>query len=788
MDNALSNLKKFYLLGLGLLLLISGTEVYSWYFAVHDWLALLSLRGLLAFVLFSGAVLTGILIVLFNWRAPAGLRSIAGWVPRAAWLRWLAVIGLTLVFAWIFLYSPWQVDFPNPWTKYLIALAFALWISLTMSGLQKGLGWREALLGLALFIYVGSVGDLRMLFLTAFASRLGILTGGGLVLGVIYLLYSSKTEFARARRLTWWNPFKRWHAFLLALSLLLPLILRFLVGPNLYWFNFNLRFAFLILLAWLVTFLLVSGSNRRISIQAVLVGLGLVVLLMALTNDLYQVSTYPFSLSWSEGNRFYDYSMVFGQGLYHAVLPIANPYTQDAPGRYLLWGFPFLLPSLPIWVHRLWGVVLMIIPPLVFGWFAGSQIKDNLTRLALAVWIGLLFIVVTPVYAPILLSAIVVILSAFDSSLLKRVIFVIVAAVYASLSRWTWFLAPAAWAALTDLLLYYPQRKSSFVQRVLPTVILVIAGLGAGYLFGKRNLNNFAASESLANAQPLLWYRLFPNQTYSLGIILGTVVVTGPMLVLLIWWMASRHWKLDALQILSVWVTLAGFLGAGLVVSTKIGGGGNLHNLDMYLITLTFVFALGISNFWKQGRLQLNSWPFWSQAVLCWALLLIVFPFTSFSEQGTPATLDLPPSLQVQQTLATLRVQVAQASQAGEVLFMDQRQLLTFGYVRDVPLIPDYEKKYMMDQAMGSSADFFRHYYQDLAGKRFVLIVSEPLKHILKGQDTEAFSAENDAWVKWVSDPTLCFYKPIFTDPNNKIMLLVPRPTVTGCEKYLSGG
>jgi len=31
---------------------------------------------------------------------------------------------------------------------------------------------------------------------------------------------------------------------------------------------------------------------------------------------------------------------------------------------------------------------------------------------------------------------------------------------------------------------------------------------------------------------------------------------------------------------------------------------------------------------------------------------------------------------------------------------MDQRQLLTFGYVPKIPLVDDYEKKYMMDTAM----------------------------------------------------------------------------------------
>ena len=788
MNNEFPNSKKFYLLGLCLALLASGAEIYSWSLTEHDWATLYSTKGIIALALVCMAFLAGLLLILLNLFSPPITQKIANVVPSLRWIRWLFAAGFLLTYAWIFLFSPWAADFPSPWTQYTVALSFACLIAFVMDNSGNRFGPREVFLALALFIYTGSIAEIRAFFLSGFASRLGILIEGILLVGVIYLLYSGIAWMLGTRFLEWRSHLGRSSWLVLAAVLLSPLILRALVGPSVYWFNFSLRFALLIFLTIVATFLLQIKSDRLISVETGLLGLGLVLLLLAFTNNLYSVTTYPFSLSWSEGNRFYDYSMIFGQKIYDAALPIVDPYTQDAPGRFVLWGLPFLFSSLPIWFHRLWGIILSIVPPLLFGWLVGQPIKDGKVRIMLALWIGLLFIVVSPVYAPILLSAIVVILSVFDSSLLKRVVFVIIAAIYASLSRWTWFLAPAAWAGLTDLLLYYPQRKSSFIQKILPTAILVISGVGAGYLIGKRNVNSYAASDSLANAQPLLWYRLFPNQTFSMGIILGTLIVTGPLLVLLIWWMASRRWKLDWLQMFSIWAILISFLGAGLVVSTKIGGGGNLHNLDMYLISLTFVFALGISSFWKQGQLQLGSWPFWTQAVLCWALFIIVSPFTSFAQQSTPATLSLPPSVQVQQTLNTIRTQVAQASTTGEVLFMDERQLLTFGYIRNVPLISDYEKKYMMDQAMGANAGFFKQYYQDLAQKRFVLIVSEPLKHVIKSQDSGPFSDENDAWVKWVSDPTLCFYQPIFTDPANRVQLLVPRTSPLKCDQYLSGG
>jgi hypothetical protein len=79
---------------------------------------------------------------------------------------------------------------------------------------------------------------------------------------------------------------------------------------------------------------------------------------------------------------------------------------------------------------------------------------------------------------------------------------------------------------------------------------------------------------------------------------------------------------------------------------------------------------------------------------------------------------------------------VQQAKLKGDVLFMDQRQLLTFGYVKDVPLVADYEKKLVMDQAMSGNQAYFDEFYKDLANHRFSMIVSEPIRKSLADEDT----------------------------------------------------
>lgn len=76
---------------------------------------------------------------------------------------------------------------------------------------------------------------------------------------------------------------------------------------------------------------------------------------------------------------------------------------------------------------------------------------------------------------------------------------------------------------------------------------------------------------------------------------------------------------------------------------------------------------------------------------------------------------------------------------------------------------------------MADNADYFAGFYQDLADHRFSMIVSEPLRVSFQGTTYE-FGNENDAWVKWVSIPVLCYYEPVETFPQFGTQLLVPKP------------
>ena len=740
--------------------------------------------GRLAFGLYLLLTLLSVGTFVLGLRKP-GLLQQAG--ERLYPLRWVFA-GLTVaLLAWLYLFSPLQARLSGPWTALPAAAALARLLAWAFRPAQaRPYGWEETALAFGLYLFPRVVQEMRIIYPSALVSRGTTLAGFLLLLVLIWILHGphhdrilswllrSRERLGKRARIMGW------------ILLLTPLAYRYILGAGGYILYPNIRFVVFLLALAVAAYLLNGSSDRLVSLKSVAEAVGWLALVAAVIRVLLLVVAGPFSLSWSEGNRFYDYSLIFGQDLYDHAGQIVNPY--ESPGRYILWGVLFAFRGLPIWVHRLWNAALLAAPSLLLAWILTRKLESR-WRAVLFLWVSTFFIVIAPLHPPFMLLLIIVAAFAFHPSPAVRGASLVAASLYASLSRWTWVVAPGAWGALIDLFLYYPSRRGNWLQRLLPTCGMALLGAAPGLLMQAGYLRQFSSGGTLTSSQPLLWYRLLPNPTLGPGVALLMLFTTGPLVVVLAYQVASRRWKLDLFQSLALWGTLAAFLGAGLVISTKIGGGGDLHNLDMYIGTLMLVTSLLLRS--QPGASSAQAQPLASQPGWVWALIVLlalqpIFPFTPFSSSANyNKWLDLPTPAESAATLSRIRQEVEAASQHGEVLFMDQRQLLTFGYIPPVPFVDEYEKKYMMDQAMGGNAGYFLPYYQDLQKKRFSLIVTEVLRAGLKQEG--GFSEENNAWVEWVSTPTLCFYEPIMTDKVVGVQLLVPRPQPEGCEQYLQG-
>ncbi|MCW5877452.1 MAG: hypothetical protein KIS80_01120 [Anaerolineales bacterium] len=552
--------------------------------------------------------------------------------------------------------------------------------------------------------------------------------------------------------------------------------------------------------AWLL------GDQARLSDWASVLLAGLVTgAALVLGAAFVKVSHFPFALHWSEGNRLWDYSLAFGAERYRHSGPI---FAWIDEVRQTLWGLPFLISNVSIAWVRFWGALLITLPYALLGWVAFRPAKDGRAQWLLAGLWSLVFLNQGPVYTPLVLAAILVAL-ARRKPLWLALPLVYLAGDYAGLSRFSWRFAPAIYTVILtfgdavlargkltgrDWLRVVLMGLAAAWSKGLPVLQGVVVGLLAALspaaspgaeapssLGTATTVETLEGLQQVTQLQPYLWGRLLPNPVYGPGIVLGLAAATLPLIGLLVWLARRGGWQTVLWQRIATLLGLGALLGVGLIASAKIGGGADLHNMDMFLVGLVLLAALA----WEGGLAGRLEPLLGRPPALRWLLAAMVFlpallPLTS----GKP--LELPEAERTQFVLERIQDQVACARQHGDVLLMDQRQLLTFGQLGDLPLIVDYEKKFVMDKALEGDGAYFEAFERDLASGRFALIVSERQAILYKEGEMEdtlgdGMAEENNAWVKWVTVPLLQHYQSISDYRDLGVEIFLPKDRSFEC-------
>ncbi len=554
---------------------------------------------------------------------------------------------------------------------------------------------------------------------------------------------------------------------------------------------------------------LISKENKIIGWHEFLAALLLTSSEFIIAASFIDVTNYPFSLGWSEGNRMWDYSMLFAKHLYDIPAGQSAEVLLDL-GRQFIGGVPFIIPNLSIEMERAWLATTIILPYLLLGFAAFHFDRANFKVWFLAsLWV-LIFLKQGPIHPPLVLCAAVVALL-WKKPLWISLPLIAVTSYLAWASRFTWLFAPGMWIGMLELASAALQNKQLGKSAWLRALSLGLTGMAAGLLgpqfinlIPQSSINTAVTLEStseMASVQSLLWYRLLPNATYGVGIVVGLLIAVLPLIFILLYLAREKKWQINIWQAAAIVAPLSAFLVVGLIVSAKIGGGGDLHNMDMFLIGLMFAGALA---WYNGGREWIQNSGAINATMKIIIVLFLIIPALSSLRQlrshhfgedtGWLITLTdapdekslgmLPTQETVDKALQKIQVEVSRAKQEGEVLFIDQRQLLTFGYIKDVPFIPAYEKKVLINEALSANAKYFAPFYADLAAQRFSLIVSQPLHENVQ-DSADSFGEENNAWVKWVSTPILCYYEEKITVKEVGVQLLVPTTTPIDCSSQI---
>jgi hypothetical protein len=255
-----------------------------------------------------------------------------------------------------------------------------------------------------------------------------------------------------------------------------------------------------------------------------------------------------------------------------------------------------------------------------------------------------------------------------------------------------------------------------------------------------------------------------------MGVLPSILLVSAPLWIALFFFLrgSAGNWHfIRPLGIFSMLVVL--FLG-GLVVSTKIGGGGDIHNMDAYITLLAVIAA----SFFAGRVIPEKGSSGWG-GLPAWLIPLIVLVPAVFSISGVSARFTYDRA-QAEADLDQLRAAVASATaQGGEVLFISERHLVTFRMLDHVSLVPDYEVVTLMEMAMSGNQLYLERFRSDLASHRFALIISRKQRVVKK--EGEAFAEENNVWIDAVSTPLLCYYERSFTLESSNTLVLVPSDT-----------
>ncbi len=580
-----------------------------------------------------------------------------------------------------------------------------------------------------------------------------------------------------------------WIAFVLVLPLFTLLIMHPYAG-GLIGFNLWLRWGFF----WGASLLLLVAfktANKNVEWELALV---IVVIIHAIFYRLAffipQVSNYPFVPGWSESSRFYDASLFFAQRIYGIDVPLSVLH----PSLHLLYAVPFAIPGAPIVVHRLWqmGLFLGLTVAASALFVRRLRIEPRGLRWLVFGW-AFLFILQGPVYTHLLVPVLLVLWGYDNDNPRRTLCFVLLASIWAGLSRINWFPVPGLLAAVLYLL-ETPRRayRKTVLYLSRPFnyfsfgTLLAFAGQWL-YILASGNSETAQFYSSLSS--PLLWERLLPNATFWLGVLPGTLILSLPLWGTL--YSSLRKVELNPLRLAGILAALAVLFLGGILVSLKIGGGGDLHNLDAYIVLLMLVAGYAVfgriapdQKIQSQETLEsenggVQSLPTLQHFPWAWVLLSAVVPaWFALQQVGGPVGgVDLGAA---QTALAEIRQQAEAAAANGDpVLFISQRHLLAFGEI-DVPLVPEYEKDFLIEMVMSGNVEYLGQFYDDLYHRRFGLIVVEPQVFNLVG-DNAHFGPENNAWVRKITRPILCDYEPVATYPEYNLQLLAPRTGPQEC-------
>jgi hypothetical protein len=488
-----------------------------------------------------------------------------------------------------------------------------------------------------------------------------------------------------------------------------------------------------------------------------------------------RVTDYPFAMGWSETSRFYFPSLFLSEKVYGQEYP----WPILHPTLHLLLAPPYLFDA-PLWFHRFWQVAIryLLVGAVVPAFMTRLPIQGRLRRWLIGLWM-FLFLFMGPVYFHLTIPVILLLLGFSREDDRRTWIAVILASIWCGWSRLNWYPMPGMIAAVLYLM-EVPYRGKNLFGYLLKPALWFVLGILTAYLSQRIYIALSGIPDSgifyTSLASDLLWYRLLPNASYFLGILPGALLASLPAWIAMYIVIRSRKSDWHPIRLVLIFAALLVLFLGGLVVSLKIGGGANLHNMDAYFSLLLIVLA-----YFVFARYQPETESAAQPVPLHWLLVvaLIVMPAWSYLQFsiGFPGG-DSP---RTQDVLTQLQERIDQVdAEDGEILFITQRHLISMHMLDNIILVPEYEREDLMEIAMANDIEHIQGFREDMEDQRFALIIVDPLNYNTLSRQ-RSFAEENNVWVTRIMKHILCNYREETIFPADEIALYVPQEGARQC-------
>ncbi len=471
----------------------------------------------------------------------------------------------------------------------------------------------------------------------------------------------------------------------------------------------------------------------------------------------WTVSSSAQSLYWSEFTHIFDSSRIYAGLIYSQKLP----FPLLDPAKAMLDGLSLIPAGRSLWTFRLWTSILAVLLPLWVSIALVRRISPPNRWIALSlVFLGVIFLQQGPVYYhPLIAPAL---LLTFYHPKKPALNFFLIAAgsLWAGICRINWVPFTGTLAALLYLL-ETPVGGRRLVKYIARPFLYIISGVSFGLL--SYFLYAQLTGQPMINIDPAYNYsfwprRWLPNELYSLGVLPGIILVSFPAAAWLAIWTWKSRRSIQPLRLAGIYSALAVYLGGGLVISMRIGGSFNLHNLDGYLLLLLVITAYGYFNRICYDR-EPAGLPLPSTVVRGLTTLMVVVPILYvlvFSPIGNRGATDAPDYARIQEL-------INEGQKSGRpVLFLDFGHLLTFGILR-ADLFPYYDKVYLMEMLMANQTALVSEFADKVYNHDFSLIISTGEYYPTEQSEVEDILApEEFAWQSQISIPILDNYEAVY--------------------------